>query len=70
MDQNDVDVVTATGTVSGLAVTTETNSKGEFFIVGLQNGEQISIRVDRIRKLVVRSTRRRFDERAFSGPEN
>jgi len=65
MDRYVVDVVTETDTVRGLAVTTETNRNGEFLVLREDNGSRVSVRVDRIVKIIVLTEVRRFDERTF-----
>jgi len=65
MDRYVVDVVTETDTVRGLALTTETNRNGEFFVLRDNDGNSVSVRVDRIVKIIVQSEVRRFDERTF-----
>lgn len=66
MDRYIVDLVTNTGTLEGLAVTTQTTPRGEFLLIQRHDGTQESVRVDRIQKMTVLSENRRFDERIFA----
>lgn len=65
MDRYEVEVVKQDGTVRGLAVTTEANDTGEYLIVELGNKQRKRVRVDHIKKIIVRSKERRFDEHTF-----
>ena len=65
MDRYEIDVVKNHGTVRGLAVTTEANNTGEYLIIELDNEQRESVRVDHIKKIIVRSKIRRFDEHTF-----
>lgn len=65
MDRYEIDVVTDTGVVRGLAVDIELRDSAEFFILQQTDGTRRSVRVDQIKKLVVRSDERRFDEHVF-----
>ncbi len=65
MDRYEIDVVKLDGTVRGLAVTTQTNRTGEYLIIELDNEQRESVRVDHIKKIIVRSKIRRFDEHTF-----
>lgn len=67
MDACHVEVVMDGETVRGLAADTTVNGQGEFLVLELDDGSYRLIRVDRIRKLVVLSDPRRFDDWVFSG---
>ena len=65
MDRYEVEVVKQDGTVRGLAVTTEANDTGEYLVIELGNKQREPVRVDHIKKIIVRSKERRFDEHTF-----
>lgn len=68
MDRYEVDVIARDDRlIHGVAVDTETNDTGEYLILQTPNNGSERVRVDQIRRIVVRSENRRFDERRFEG---
>lgn len=65
MDGCTVEVVADNGTVRGRAVDTAVDGQGEFLVLELGDGSRHLIRVDQIRKIVVLSNPRHFDEWDF-----
>jgi transcriptional antiterminator Rof (Rho-off) len=69
MDGYDVEVHTDAGTIIGHADNLKVRAGEEFFEVRLADGGRDSIRVDRIRRLVVRTRPARFESHTFKRPD-
>lgn len=69
MHRYDVEVHTDAGTIVGCADTLRVHNGEEFFEVRLADGGRDSIRVDRIRRLVVRTRPAHFESHTFRRPD-
>lgn len=65
----DVEVHTDAGTIIGRADTLRVRAGEEFFELLLADGGRDTIRVDRIRRLVVRTRPAHFESHTFKGPD-
>jgi transcriptional antiterminator Rof (Rho-off) len=66
MDGYEVEVHTDGRTIVGRADTLNVRADGEFFVVRLAGGALDTTRVDRIRRLVVRTRPARFESHTFT----
>jgi len=60
-----VDVVLASSTLRGKAITTEKNANGEFLILQDEQQEQKKIRADEIHQLIVLDKQAKFNSHTF-----
>lgn len=70
MDGYDVEVHTDGRTIVGRADTLNVRAGEEFFVVRLASGAHDTIRVDRVRRMVVRTRPARFEAHTFKRPDD
>lgn len=66
MDNYDLEIVMTKATIHGRALTTENNATGEYLLIALEDGQHQSLRIDLIKKIIVKTNNARFKEHTFS----
>jgi len=68
--QYQVELELPSGKSTGTAITTEKNNLGEFLVIEKENSARESIRLDQIRRLIVKTKNARFTEHSFATLDN